>query len=207
VRRLLERAARLDVPAKCRRALDVGCGVGRHARPLAREFGGYLGLDVSAPMVERAVRLHAETPGASFRVGDAVALDDLPAQAFDLVQCWLVLIHLPDRQAVLEAVGGLGRALAPGGLLAFQFVTAVAPRNRLRGRRRAYRALRRLGMPAKTLVGRMGLNPIRMTAVGAREVEEGLREEGLSVLESEDSESLGSGISSRVLYATRTAYP
>lgn len=55
------------------RALDVGCGPGRHAHELARRGIEVVGVDISETFVELAHR--DAPPGASFRRGDARRLD------------------------------------------------------------------------------------------------------------------------------------
>jgi SAM-dependent methyltransferase len=202
VARLVRRMEELGRPLGRERALDIGCGVGRHARWLAAEFGDYLGVDVSAGMVERARRAHEGMHGIRFATADVTRLDGLESGGFDLVQCWLVLIHLPGRTAVLSALDSLVSVLTPGGLLAFQVVTRIAPRYRLQPRRRLYALLRRAGAAPRRLYRALGLNPVRMTAVGGDDVEDRLRASGARVLASEPA-SLGAGIEARLVFATK----
>jgi SAM-dependent methyltransferase len=202
VETLMGRMEELGRPVERARALDVGCGVGRHARWLADEFDEYLGVDVSPTMVARAEEFHDRFPGVRFTVGDATTLEGLGADGFDLVQCWLVLIHLPGRDAVLSGIDALVRVLRPGGLLAFQVVTHLPLRNRLQGRRRAYSALRRLGVPPDRLYERLGLNPVRVTPVPAAEVEGRLGGLGTHVLRSQEGDLPGR-IDSRLYFATK----
>ena len=86
--------------------LDVGCGTGRvhHAlwmRTVLRPHG-YVGVDVTAAMVERAKKRY---PGVDFRVAD---VHDLPFAdgAFGSVVCVDVLQHLP---AIEEPIAELCR--------------------------------------------------------------------------------------------------
>jgi len=56
--------------------LDVGCGVGEHARHFAAEDVPTVGVDFARPAVERARELARETSlDAEFHVADALALD------------------------------------------------------------------------------------------------------------------------------------
>lgn len=201
VEALMAEARRLGAPRGRSSALDVGCGVGRHARWLAEEFGDYVGIDVSEGMLERARELHHDLPSVSFRQVDAAALEALPSDRFDLVQCWLVLIHLPRAEAVVDALRGLVRVLAPGGLLVFQVAVHIALRNRLQIRRRLYATLRGAGVPPGFLYRRLDLNPVRVIAVPPGEVEAALAATGGRVLDSR-SGNLGKGIESRVYYVT-----
>ena len=101
------------------RVLDVGCGPGRHAHALGRQGIEVVGVDVS----ERFVALAAEgaPPGVSFRHGDARALafDGEFDAAISLCQGALGLGG-PDAAltADRDVLGGMARALRPGGRLA-----------------------------------------------------------------------------------------
>jgi SAM-dependent methyltransferase len=202
VESLMARAEGLGPPAGRARALDVGCGVGRHARWLAAEFDDYLGIDVSPTMIERATRFHEGVAGVRFAVGDATRLNGLEADSFDLVQCWLVLIHLGSRDEILSAIGALVRVLRPGGLLTFQVVSHIAPRNRVQGRRRLYRGLRRIGVRPRSLQARLRLNPVRMTAIAPADAEGRLDALGARVLSSEQG-SFRDGLDTRLYFVTK----
>jgi 2-polyprenyl-6-hydroxyphenyl methylase/3-demethylubiquinone-9 3-methyltransferase len=93
-------------------ALDVGCGAGLLAEPLARMGAQVTGLD-AAPENIGAARAHAAAMGLAI---DYVAggIEDLPERQFDLVTSMEVIEHVSDPAAF---VGGLADALAPGGLL------------------------------------------------------------------------------------------
>ncbi len=97
-------------------ALDLGCGVGRWSRQLAR--GGYrvTGVDFSAHMIEQA-RARAAASGADceFAVANAVDLD--LGRRFDLILCVTVLQHILEPGAARRAIGALAAHLAPKGTL------------------------------------------------------------------------------------------
>lgn len=99
-------------------ALDIGCGAGRNALPLADGGWHVLGLDLSWPMLEAAQRRAAED-GHS-RAGFALApMDALPVRSarFDLIVAhgiWNLARSATEfRAAVLEA----SRAACPGAML------------------------------------------------------------------------------------------
>ncbi|WP_037606885.1 class I SAM-dependent methyltransferase [Streptacidiphilus rugosus] len=101
------------------RVLDVGCGVGQTTRLAAATAfrGSVLGLDLSAPMLARARALAAEEglDRIVFEQGDA-QVHPLPSAAFDAAISRFGIMFFADPVA---AFGNVGRALRPGGRLAF----------------------------------------------------------------------------------------
>ncbi len=92
------------------RALDAGCGTGRHSRRLAELGCEVVGVDLTPEMLERAI---ATVPGARFLTGDLLNLP-VEDRGFDLVVCGLALSHVAD---LSTGVGELARVLRPGGHL------------------------------------------------------------------------------------------
>lgn len=107
------RALLPDVRGK--RLLDLGCGFGWIAR-WARIQGaaGVLGVDLSENMLSRA-RAETADPGVRYLRADLESLE-LPAEAFDLAYSSLALHYVED---FARLVGGVFRALVPGGHFAF----------------------------------------------------------------------------------------
>ncbi len=87
---LFRSAKRLDHPLGTERALDIGCGIGRHTRILARHFGECYGVDVSARMIAEARDLNHHIPNCRFVVNSAENLQLFPNNHFDLVYSILV---------------------------------------------------------------------------------------------------------------------
>ncbi|MET0270449.1 MAG: bifunctional 2-polyprenyl-6-hydroxyphenol methylase/3-demethylubiquinol 3-O-methyltransferase UbiG [Sphingomonas sp.] len=99
-------------PLAGRRALDVGCGAGLLAEPLARLGANVTALD-AAPESIAVARVHAEGQGLSIDYR-AAGVETLGDERFDLVTAMEVIEHVVDPAAFTRA---LARVLGPGGLL------------------------------------------------------------------------------------------
>lgn len=94
--------------------LDVGCGTGRHAVPLARQGARVVGIEPTPEMLARA-RQKAEREGLDIDLSQGAIEDLSPAVGrFDLVLCCLVLSHVQDLRA---AAARLAVHVRPGGRL------------------------------------------------------------------------------------------
>ena len=98
-------------PLAGKTALDVGCGAGLLAEPLARLGATVTGLDASSELIGVA-REHAKATGLEidYRAGELEALEG----RFDLITCMEVIEHVADPALF---IGALARRLAAGGLL------------------------------------------------------------------------------------------
>jgi SAM-dependent methyltransferase len=113
------------------RVLDVGCGSGRLARPLAGFLsidGAYAGLDVSADAIAWCTRRYRHLPHFRFVHADvrqerfnpdgaeAAVAYRFPFEdgAFDVAALVSILIHLSEEET-LHYLGQVRRVLAPGG--------------------------------------------------------------------------------------------
>jgi 2-polyprenyl-6-hydroxyphenyl methylase/3-demethylubiquinone-9 3-methyltransferase len=97
------------------RILDVGCGGGLLANPLAAEGYRVKGIDRSAPSLEAARMRIPQGAEATYAVGDALALAE-PPEAYDAVLMMDLLEHLEEPSRALSEAS---RALKPGGILVF----------------------------------------------------------------------------------------
>jgi trans-aconitate 2-methyltransferase len=103
-------------------AVDLGCGTGHTTRLLAEVLRPRrtLGLDQSAAFVAEAAA--GAPPGVGFAVHDVTAVP-FPGGPADLLSCRLLLSHLRDPAAVLDA---WATQLAPSGLLLVEEVDRIS---------------------------------------------------------------------------------
>jgi SAM-dependent methyltransferase len=122
-----------------RRLLDLGCGTGNHALPLARRGHSVLAVDRSASMLERArTKSFAELPAGTavpvFQEGDIRDLDI--HERFDAVlMMFSVLGYLHEDADLMAVLATVRRHLDQGGLFIFDVwnghaVLADEPRER-----------------------------------------------------------------------------
>lgn len=145
--RLLQRV--LD-EVQPRTALDFACGTGRVLAWLARQVDEATGVDVSAPMVERATAAARE---ATVVRGDLTVTPELLPQAFDLVAMFRFLLNAEPalRDDALAWVAG---HLADDGVLVVN--THRTPCSLTGLTARARRALRRSATPRTLSVRELG---------------------------------------------------
>lgn len=99
-----------ELPTRCRRVLDVGCGVGSFAARLAHRVEHVDAVDRSAAMIEVA---RQRTPdNVNFILAD-VMTDPLPG-GYDAIFSISALHHMPLEDALLR----FASLLRPGGVLA-----------------------------------------------------------------------------------------
>jgi SAM-dependent methyltransferase len=112
------------------RALDVGCGVGRWSRVLARRGAHVTGIDLSPTMIAQA-RRRARQAGlidrCRFMTQDLSALE--AGERFDLILGVTVLQHILDPDALRAAVTRMTDHLAEGGRMVLLEAAPTRPAN------------------------------------------------------------------------------
>lgn len=92
-------------------ALEIGCGAGRILRPMARDFGRVIGVDVSSEMLKHARdQVDAELIETD---GETIPLED---SSIDFVFSYLVFQHIKSYIVVENNFKAVARILKPGGL-------------------------------------------------------------------------------------------
>lgn len=99
------------VPRPCRRALDVGCGLGGFARRLAIVAESVDAIDLEPTVICRARELSPGIPNLRFAEADFLTWST--TSCYDFVSMIATLHHLPFAEALTRAAD----VLQPGGVL------------------------------------------------------------------------------------------
>jgi SAM-dependent methyltransferase len=132
---LIEHVFRRYGLGSVRHVLDLGCGTGGHAVPLAERGYDVLGVDRSPEMLRRAAE---RSPTVRFHLSDITQLDLGAEEAFDaVVMMFAVLGYQTANSDVQAAMATVRRHLRPGGLFFFDVwygpaVLAERPSERIR---------------------------------------------------------------------------
>ena len=102
------------------RVTEIGCGVGRLTRDLARRADHVDALDVSAQMLELARSYNAGLENVRWVQGDGETLAGIDDASADVCFSHVVFQHIPDPEITLGYVREMGRVLVDGGWAAFQ---------------------------------------------------------------------------------------
>jgi len=100
--------------------LEIGCGIGRMLRPLARRFASVYGVDVSGEMIDRARERLADLGNVNVWLTDGGTLEPVESSTVDLVISYLVFQHIPDASIAEANIRDTFRVLKEGGLFKFQ---------------------------------------------------------------------------------------
>ena len=94
--------------------LEIGCGIARVGKPLSTECLHWFGADISAGMLSHASKRLMGRENTTLVELATVGLQEFPRDAFDLVYCTIVFMHLFewDRYRYVEEAF---RVLRPGG--------------------------------------------------------------------------------------------
>jgi ubiquinone/menaquinone biosynthesis C-methylase UbiE len=100
--------------------LEIGCGVGRMTRMLARIFGHVTGVDISEEMVRQARENTADLKNVDLLLGDGCTLAGLPDGNYDFAFSFIVFQHIPAYTVIASYCREVYRVLKPRGLFKFQ---------------------------------------------------------------------------------------
>jgi ubiquinone/menaquinone biosynthesis C-methylase UbiE len=100
------------------RVLEIGCGLGRLLKPLARRFAEVHGVDISEEMITQCSERLRSLANVHVQQSDG-SLATFPDGYFDFCFSWRVFQHIPEKRFVLRYLQEGSRVLKPGGTLRF----------------------------------------------------------------------------------------
>jgi 2-polyprenyl-6-hydroxyphenyl methylase/3-demethylubiquinone-9 3-methyltransferase len=104
--------------------LDIGCGGGLLAEPMARLGAEVTGIDVTAPAIS-AAKIHAESMQLAIDYQVITAEDLAPSGAkFDVIYASEVIEHVADRPLFIKAIATM---LAPNGVVVITTINRSLP--------------------------------------------------------------------------------
>src|SRR3954463_4620380 len=107
--------------------VDIGCGVGRLTRPLARAARQVKAIDVSSEMLAEAQRLHGGLENVEWLHGEGESPQPIADASVDACISHVVFRHIPDPSITLGYIREMGRVLRPGGFAAFELSNDPEP--------------------------------------------------------------------------------
>ena len=108
-----------QAPNRLQHVLDFGSGVGRPTCAWSRRPNAVTGVDISAPLQERARDTLLDSPNAKVHLNEKPDLSRFPSAEFDLVISYIGLQHMAWSLAV-RYIREFARVCRTGSLLAFQ---------------------------------------------------------------------------------------
>ncbi len=99
--------------------LDIGCGIGRVLKPLAKHFHTLAGIDVSSTMIAQSKTWLADHPNITTSENSGVDLREFKNESFNLVYSYVAFQHMP-RTVFDQYLREINRVLSPEGYLALQ---------------------------------------------------------------------------------------
>ncbi len=99
--------------------LDIGCGIGRMLKPLAKHFQSLVGIDVSGEMIRKSKKWLKGLENVTTLETSGIDLCLFPAGSFNLVYSYVAFQHMPS-QVFERYLEETNRVLQSHGYFAFQ---------------------------------------------------------------------------------------
>ena len=110
----------MDFDPAGKRALEIGCGIGRTTRAFADMFGEVYGVDFSTAMIDKAKELNEGKRNLFFMTNNGVDLSAFEDNFFNCVFSFACFQHAASFRIIEGYIREIGRVLKPGGLFKFQ---------------------------------------------------------------------------------------
>ena len=109
-------------------ALDIGCGIGRLTRALAKRFAHVEAIDISREMIEQARKFSPPVPqNIRFQVCDGSGTIPLETATIGFIFSYIVFQHVPTLKIIERYFSEMSRVLFAGGLARVQVNTQHRP--------------------------------------------------------------------------------
>jgi len=105
-----------------KKALDIGCGIGRMTEFFAKDFNKVYGVDISERLIESAKKRLSQFSNVRLSVNNGA---DYPCENnfFNFVLSYLVFQYVPILEAIEQNLKEIHRVLVPGGIAKIQLRT------------------------------------------------------------------------------------
>lgn len=98
-----------------RKALEIGCGIGRMTEFFASDFSEVVGVDISENMIAQGKKRLAHIPNLELLATDGQTLPG-KSDYFDFVFSYIVFQHMPDVATIKNNLKEIVRVLKPQGV-------------------------------------------------------------------------------------------
>jgi len=96
--------------------LEIGCGLGRMSRALARRFKLVYAYDVSEQYISMAREKNRQVKNVVFRLNDGTSFPEVDDESVDFAFSGWTMQHMPTKEVVVKNIREISRVLRKNGL-------------------------------------------------------------------------------------------
>jgi len=112
--------SQVGVPKNAYRVYEIGCGIGRLLKEIAKTGKKCYGCDASVSMIKEGRKY---SPESSIELCDGTGTIEQPEGDFDFVFSIITFQHIPDTKTVKKYISEAYRILCSGGKFKFQILS------------------------------------------------------------------------------------